>query len=158
MHAQVEWKCLREGSSTPREQTCARTATTADSNVDSINRKSLRCFTRVLELNTKHDCVLRVASCERIIQAWIGVGGIEQDIRDKNSTHAHAEGRDNGKRAAERFAERGSSNERGHRDRTTEGGRVRRKCKFLSTSPGTNSCAGEGKGGKCVCQARHYMG
>jgi hypothetical protein len=101
MHAQTERKYVRERSCTPREKAHPRTAATANSDVDSINRESLRCFTRVLELNTKHNCVFRMARCERIIQAWIMVGSIKQDIRDKNSTHAHAEGRDSRKCAAE---------------------------------------------------------
>jgi hypothetical protein len=149
----MERKYIWKDTSTPREKTCARAAATADCDVNSIDRESLRCFTRVLKLNTKHDRVLRVSRRQSIIQAWIGVGGIEQDIRDKNSTHAHTECRGCGKRAAKRFAERGSSSKTRRRDRTVDGGWVRWKCKFQFTSRSVESYAGKGEGGLCAYEA-----
>lgn len=112
----------------------------------------------MLELNTKHDSVLCVARCERMIDFRIRFSGMKQDMRDKNGTHAYTEARDSRYCTAEGFTKCGSSSERWRcHGCVNHGRRVKRESEFLFTNLGTDSRAGEGEGSGSVRKGRRYM-
>ena len=105
MRAQAKREQLQRRLPIPRKEADARTPCATYVDVDYVNRESLWCLARMFYFNAKHYGPLCVAGRERIVEDGIGLGSIKQDIWDEDGAHAHAEARDYGKCAAERFAE-----------------------------------------------------